>query len=335
MHAGLPRLDVGLDVLCRIRHGSGPLPALFLDYGLTFDEELSRTYAEGILRWFQTLGTDRHDALEFRNLYFYGGFFEVLAQSVGRNFPAGVFEGRHLVNVLFGLLGVWGTRRLGTVVGGARAGFWAGLFLLVNPVYYGHSFNNPKDIPFAALSAWALVAMFEATRAIPKVRWTQVVGTGVATGLMLGVRPGGVFFFGYMVILWSSGLLMALRQTGARWKECRGDVGRLLLNVAAVAAVSWIVMLAFWPFGQIAPLSNPLRAMRETTNFGWAGPVLLNGNFELSTDLPWTYLPTYFAISLPEFYYLGLLCGVSAAAVAILRRRLSGRSALFSACSSS
>ena len=46
----------------------------------------------------------------------------------------------------FGLLGSW---KLGRLLGGPAAGFTALTLLVLTPVWYGHMFNNPKDMPFA------------------------------------------------------------------------------------------------------------------------------------------------------------------------------------------
>jgi hypothetical protein len=53
----------------------------------------------------------------------------------------------------------------------------------------------------------------------------------------------------------------------------------------------------------------------------WGGSVLLHGQSYPAAHLPWTYLPTWLLISLPEFYFLGLGLGVGAAIRAWVRNR--------------
>lgn len=280
----------------------------FLDYGVTWDEDRQRVYAEMILRWIQTLGRDR-DALHFTNMYLYGGIFEVPAQLFGSVFPAGVFEGRHLLNVLVGLSGIWGTFRLGTCLGGSRVGFFAGMFLLFTPLYYGHSFSNPKDIPFAVFSVWALLAMVRAAEELPRISWRSVLWTGVALGLVLGVRVAGLFHVGYLALLWGSGLLMHHLRSRKMPSALVHDTGRMALALASVVVVAWVVMLLCWPYGQVDPLINPIQAAIESTRFDFNADVLFNGRFINAKELPWTYLPVYFGVSLPEHYFLGLCAG--------------------------
>ncbi len=131
----------------------------FRDYGVTADEGVQQRYGRRIVRWYATLGGDR-SATERNNLYLYGGAFELAAQAVQRVSPLGVYESRHLANATFGLAGIVAAWGLGRLLCGPAAGFASALFLALTPVYYGHCFANPKDVPFAAFyaaAAWAIL----------------------------------------------------------------------------------------------------------------------------------------------------------------------------------
>ncbi|WP_257449017.1 hypothetical protein [Archangium lipolyticum] len=295
--------------------------ATFLDYGLTWDENMQRQYAERVLAWFRTLGRDR-SAVDFADLFLYGGFFEALAQWVGERFPAGVYEGRHLVNGLFALVGLGGAWRLGSVCGGPRVGFLSALFLLLHPLYWGHAFNNPKDLPLAALSVWALAAVVRGMELLPRVPWRHALLTGGILGLVLGVRSGAIFHFGYVGLAWGGGLLVHHWRTDSRSRELLRDVGRLLLGLLLVLAVAWVVMVLFWPYGLVRPFKNPIHAISQAAAFGWDQPLRFLGRDVRGRQLPWTYLPVSIGISLPEFFYLGLLAGVGAC---VARWRAGGR----------
>jgi hypothetical protein len=283
--------------------------ATFLDVGLTWDEEIQRQYAERVLAWLRTWGRDR-SAVDFANLYLYGGFFEVLAQWVGERFPAGVYEGRHLVNGLFALLGLGGAWQLGRRCGGPRVGFLSALFLLLHPLYWGHAFNNPKDLPLAALSVWTLAAVVRGMELLPRVPWRQVLLAGGALGLVLAVRAGAIFHFGYVGLAWGGGLLVHHWRADSRSRELLRDVGRLVVGLLLVLAVAWVVMVLFWPYGLARPFKNPVHAIREAAGFEWDEPLRFLGREVRGRRLPWTYLPVSIGISLPEFFYLGLLVGV-------------------------
>jgi hypothetical protein len=115
---GFPALDRWtLAVALLLLAAVAVMLATFLDYGLTWDEERQHVYAGYVLDWYRTWGRNRA-ALAYFNLQYYGGFFEIVAESIGRLLPLGIYEGRHLVNVLFGWLGLWGAYRLGSLIAG-------------------------------------------------------------------------------------------------------------------------------------------------------------------------------------------------------------------------
>ena len=133
------------------------------NYGMTWDEEFHNTYGEYVLAWFESGFKDQR-ALSYKNSYIYGALFDVVALLFARVSPLGLYEDRHLVNVAFGILALAGTWRLGTLLLGARAGFLALGLTALTPMFYGHTFNNPKDIPVCgAVRLDALLPLQERT----------------------------------------------------------------------------------------------------------------------------------------------------------------------------
>ena len=104
--------------------------ATFLDYGLTYDEGVGSWYGRLVLKWYASFFKDQ-SALGYYDLHLYGGFFEATAQAIvsltRKISPLGFYETRHLINALFGLLGIYYTSKLGTHIAGPRAGFFSGL----------------------------------------------------------------------------------------------------------------------------------------------------------------------------------------------------------------
>ena len=284
----------------------------FLDYGLTYDEEVAKWYGRFILRWYSTFFQDR-SALGYYDLHLYGGFFEAISQlavSICRKIlPLDVYETRHLVNALFGFLAVCGAYNLGRHLSGPAAGFFSGLFLTLTPGFYGHLFNNSKDIPFAALFSLALFCIFRTYNRLPAVSYRPVLETGLAIGLALGVRVGGIILLGYLALLWIGWL--SVQWMMGRYSERQLLVigVRLARPFILIVIVAWTVMLMWWPWAQVAPLRNPYLAMKATANFDWPMTVFFNGRFVPGTELPRSYLPTWLMISLPEFYFIVLLLG--------------------------
>ena len=287
----------------------------FRDYGVTWDEDAHNWYGNFVLNYYLSLFSDR-TALHWRDLYNYGAVFDTVAAALNRISPIGVYETRHLLNALIGILGVVGCGKLGRVFGGARTGLIATLFLILTPNYYGQMFNNPKDIPFAVGVVWATYYLISIVPLLPRPPIPMLIKLGVAVGMTMGVRIGGLLLlceFGLLLALDCVWRIIGARRTATPIRSACVAFWRAYLPVVLVA---YAVMLLFWPWGQTDPIENPLRALAFFSHQTFPFPTLFAGRFVPASDLPWTYLPTYIAIALPELILVLLLCApVVAAAV--------------------
>jgi hypothetical protein len=290
----------------------------FRDYGVTWDEDVHNWYGFFVLNYYLSVFADK-TALHWQDLYNYGAFFDMLAAALNRVSPIGVYETRHLLNGLAGILGLVGCAKLGGAVSSARAGFIAALFLLLTPNYYGQMFNNPKDIPFAVGVVWATYYMVRIAPTLPRPPLRLLVKLGAAVGMTMGVRIGGLLLLGYL------GLLLALDGT---WRAIAAHRMGVLVEsawtslwrvLAPVVLVAYPIMLLFWPWAQTDPIENPLRALAFFSHQTFPFYTLFAGRFVPATDLPWTYLPTHIAIALPEIVLVLFLCAPIIAATALRR----------------
>jgi hypothetical protein len=292
----------------------------FRDYGVTWDEDVHNWYGNFVLDYYASFFTDRN-ALHWRDLYNYGAIFDTTAAVLNRVSPIGTYETRHLLNALVGVLGLAGCCKLGHAVGGARVGLFAAFFLLMTPNYYGQMFNNPKDIPFAVGVVWAMYYMVRMVPVLPRPPLRLLVKLGVAIGMTMGVRVGGLLLLGYL------GLLLAL---DGGWRAAAASRPSLLIEatwtassrvLVPVVLVAYPVMLLFWPWGQTDPIENPLRALAFFSHQNFPFSTLFAGRFVPASNLPWTYLPTYVALALPELILALLLCAPFLAGAALVRGR--------------
>jgi hypothetical protein len=142
------------------------MPLLSLDFGITTDEWVQSYYGRTIIRFFLSGGADR-ECLDFLNLHWYGGFYDVMATLVyggifstvssfsrmdmGGDLTAPwLYETRHVINAFFGFMAVLYTGLTAKRLGTWKTGFIALIFIFISPRFLGHAMNNPKDIPFAA-----------------------------------------------------------------------------------------------------------------------------------------------------------------------------------------
>jgi len=280
----------------------------FLDYGLTWDEQNLLSYGRKLVRWYASFGADAGATL-WGDHQLYGGFFELLAYAAERLSPLGVYETRHLLNTVFGAIALGAAFGLGRALAGPLGGFLSSLFLLLHPVFYGHSFNNPKDIPFAALYPLALLV---AAKAVLRPKWSGMwgaLGVGAAIGLALGVRVGALILLPCIAGLWIA--VAVLRARGL------AHVG---VKLAVTAIVAWLVMIALWPYAQLSPVRNPLAALQAFQGFHGEYLSLFEGRFLRADELPRHYLPKWLAITWPDVYFVALPLGFVLPVIAFLRQ---------------
>jgi hypothetical protein len=278
---------------------TGVMLATVGDYGMTGDEGVQHRYARRVLRWYATLGADR-SAVADEDISMYGGLFEAVAEGAALALPFDPYRTRHVVNVVFALAAVAAVVAMGRCLGGWRAGTLSAAFLALTPAFYGHAFNNPKDIPFAGTFAVAVWAILAASDRSPRLRRRDVILTGLAIGLAAGVRVAGIALFGFALVLWM----------GVSWVDRRQGVQRLGGAWLAVVAIGWVVMLAGWPWAQVAPLSHPLRALGAFSRFWETMVVFYDGQYVTNGQVSRWYLPRWLALTLPETYFVAALMAV-------------------------
>jgi hypothetical protein len=293
--------------------------ATFTHYGVSWDEGEHQAYGESVFRYYASWFTDR-TAVTWKPLYQYGAAFDLSAVVLQQVLPFEPYQTRHLFNFLIGVVGLIGAWRLARLIAGPRAGFFAVLFLAATPNFYGHMFNNPKDIPFAVGTVWALYFAIRIVRELPAPPWHLILKLGLTIGLALGVRIGGLLLLAYFGLALAAWLLLesADRRPGPMIITALRIGVRVALPVALLA---YAVMLVFWPWAQQAPLANPLVALAEFSHHAFPYKVLFLGDYVAADDLPWFYLPFHVLVNLPELTVIVLILGAPWAAMYFLRHR--------------
>jgi Dolichyl-phosphate-mannose-protein mannosyltransferase len=299
----------------------------FRDYGLSWDDYAHAEYGDLLLRLYASGLTDRR-ALSWVNLHYYGGGFDLLAALAAKVLPFTGFETRRLTGAAIGMVGLFVTWRMGRRIGGPLAGLIALILLAGCPLYYGHMFMNPKDSPFAVAMAILLLGLVRGFEQYPRPSIGTSTIIGVGFGLAFGSRIMGAF--GAINAIAALVLLLAIETRAMGIRSAGARLGRFILAIVPALLLAYAVMALVWPWSVLDP-RNPVRAIEYFSRFfekPWEE--LFGGELIPVPDMPRSYVPTLFALKLPEvFLVLGFGGAVGALAAALRPELAANRRALF------
>src|SRR3954464_9392215 len=268
----------------------------FRDYGLGWDDYTHAEYAELLLRMYGS-GFKDTGALSFANLYMYGGGFDMAAALLHKIIPLELFETRRLLGAAVGLIGLAVTWRLARRVGGPIAGLAALLLLVVCPTFYGHMFMNPKDAPFAVAMAILILGLVRLAEEYPQPSPRTILIVGLGAGLSIGCRILGGLALIYALVGFVPLLIAEVRNQGPR--EAAHRFFHVLRVLVPGLVLGYLVMGLVWPWS-IIDFANPFHALTYFSHFfekPWKE--MFDGALVSVPDMPWSYLPTLFALQMP------------------------------------
>lgn len=277
------------------------LPIMILasfDFGVTWDEKHRRQYGQFV--WEFLRGLRSRSAFAETGGHVYPGLFDTICAALESWMPANVnpYVLRHTVNATFGWIGAVYCGLLGTRLFGPWTGVLAMLLLALSPRYFADSMNNPKDLPFAAMSVMALYYISHVSARWPYVPASTAIKITVSLALALSIRVGALLYLGYF------GVLVAYRVVADRCTDWR----RIAVTASIAAGVAIAMLLLgtlFWPWAGGAPLVRPFQALLGAANYPWDAGVLFAGREYRATTLPWYYAPWWLLISTPPVVLAG------------------------------
>ena len=272
----------------------------FKQYGISNDEMVQHTYGQLLLKFYAS-GLHDLSAFEYKNLYLYGGFFDLLAAGLEKILPLWVWDLRHLLSALFGYAGIVAVYRSTLLLANHRAAFISALLLAITGAWTGAMFTHTKDVTFGACMAWAMYYTLLLAKDLRHIPLSLSIKLGIAIGAALGLRIGGVFAIIYLVLLLAIALVKQdnLQQ---RWQILSAAV----LGLLPAAIVSLLMMIAFWPWVAMGA-DHLLIAAKSFSHFAFNMNTIVDGSWVSIGNVPRSYLLDYLAIRLPEIFLLGLL----------------------------
>lgn len=281
------------------------LPTLSVDYGLTGDEEVQKVYGEKALLYYESFGEDK-SCLDYKNLYFYGAFFEVVTAFANKYLVPGLddFTVRHFMNAILGFLLLFLTGKLAFRISNSwKVAFWSFLLAVLYPKLFGHAMNNPKDIPFACFFILGMIAIVRSYKEFPNISLKSIITFIIALGLAMGVRVGAILLIPFLGLFLLTAWSQSLKSFPINIKN--------LLNIASKGLIMSIFGIAlgilFWPYALENPWVNPIKAFREMNSFSISIQLLYDNFHYWSDDLPWHYLPNWLYRSATIVVLLGSL----------------------------
>lgn len=289
----------------------------FDQHGLSNDEEVQHVYGRLLLDYYRS-GLIDLAAFQYKNLYLYGGLFDLLAASAERLLPAmNVWDLRHLLTALFGVGGLFAVYRTARLLAGEAAALSAVGLLMLTGAWSGALFTHTKDIPFAACMAWATLCTVRLVPLMPRPPLALVLQLGAAIGCAFGLRVGAVFT---VMALGLTVIAVSALSAG----DLRTRAAHLLRSIATLlpaVPVALALMALFWPWSVQAP-GNLFKALTTFSHFTFDLYTVLDGEVMKIGEVPRHYLPLYLAARLPELALAGLLLAAASALAA--PRRVDG-----------
>jgi hypothetical protein len=285
-------------------------------YGFTIDEFNTDDYGPKALAWYTSGFTDRsHFETVEQYLWYYGPWAQIVtavAQSLNMADPLTV---RHATTFVVGWAGLTALLPIGRLAFGSWAGPVAVMLCLMTGYLYGSLFFTPIDVPFMAAMTWATLAILVmAMRMVPS--WPATIAAGLACGLAMATRPGGIITHAYLIGAVS---LCALEAFALLGSAAVRPLAQIALRTAGVLALAWVTAIVLWPWLQI---SNPFAQFWTAYTHFLGLPMEFNfphwGWLLTTNALPWHYIPGQFLARLPDGFLISLAVGALFAIAAVV-----------------
>ena len=297
-------------MLCRPAPRYGAALALLVtfvglspSFGATWDERALQALGEQVWNYFRGELSYSDIDVSFGYTRIYGAFVEVLSVAVQHLLPFDIYVVRHAVDSVFGWAGVMFAFLIARHLYGARAGWLAALLLLCMPRFVGDSMNNSKDIPFAVLMLASFYYVVTIQPRYPYMSWGHAVKLAIAIALAVNVRAMGLVLLGYVALAFAIAVIASREWSAGKLAATAG-------RFAGIAVAAVLGGTAFWPWAQRQPLVRPFEAFLMASEFSWGNPSLFAGRDTMPADLPWHYLPTWLAISIPLVAIVGAFMSI-------------------------
>ncbi|MGK7874609.1 MAG: hypothetical protein AB4426_15275 [Xenococcaceae cyanobacterium] len=220
---------------------------------------------------------------------------------------------KHTLTFLTSLIAYISVAGIVGILWGLEYGWLGSVILALFPRFWGHSFFNFKDVPFASLfifstlmGAYLIDQYFRLDSKVKfEINRITVFSAlyGVLVGLLTGIRFGGFLVLFFVLVAY---LIIRLFR--------KGNLYRDFYNFGFCYVLIFISWLGTTIVCHPASWSNPIGWIFEIigalSKYGWSGTVLFGSKFMSAQALPWYYLPTWIIITTPLIFQICFIAGL-------------------------
>lgn len=285
---------------------------IYRDYGISFDEVIQHDIGEVNYKYVfendNTLDTylDRE----------YGAGFElpliVIEKALKLTDLNDVYTMRHIITHILFLMCMFGGYVLALKLFQNQ---WVAiatlLMLLLCPRIYAHSYFNTKDIPSLSIVVLCFLCSYYA---LNKKSIISYAIAGIICGFAAGLRLMNIIIAAPLI----GYLLIDIVRNIRNYKPALIYITSLILFIV----IGWLVMVGTWPALWKDPYRSIVEFYKHLSKFRWDGSVLLNGQIIKATELPWYYIPQWFAITVPIYWQLLGAAGIAITVITFIKKPL-------------
>ncbi|WP_108808392.1 tetratricopeptide repeat protein [Aquimarina spinulae] len=237
----------------------------------------------------------------------FGGFFDLSSNFLHQFFSfVGVYEFKNFINSIFGFLLFLFCGLLGKELGGWKVGLFTLIFVVLTPVMFGYSMNNPKDIPAATFYMFSLFHIVKLLKELPRISLKRAFFLILNISILINIRIIGLIAIGYVllaVLLW---WLLENYQSNFK-KIVLKDTLLLAGKTIGVCILAYLAVSIFWPYAHTNPIKVPVEMLFKTSEFrGFENLQIFEGNWQSSFNVPWYYaIKNLFIITMPLHVFIG------------------------------
>ncbi len=292
------------------------MPMLAYQTGNSGDEDKYQyPQAEKIYKFYTSFGKDKSyqnkDNPDMEGMKDYGMSFDTFTSFVNHMFGIDdVMESRHAMNSLVGWLAMFFCALLAYRLANWRAALITFILMFFSPRFLGHSFNNPKDIPFAMAYIFSIYYMVRFYQNFPKptIKDTFMVAVGIA--LAISVRIGGFLLIAYLAVFGAMWVYYTTNFNKLLSSESFSKLKKLIGYSIVITIVGYLLGILLWPYALEGPISNPKKSLDVMSHFTVSLRQIYEGAMIWSDKVPWYYTIKYMMITIPLSVIIGALAYV-------------------------